>query len=129
MILLDTHIVLWLAQVPDMLSDRAHSAIERARKSDGLAISDKTLWEIAMLVSRGQVGVRTSLRDFLAVVERTFVVLPVNALVAERSVQFSARYPRDPSDRVIGATALIHAMELVTADKAIQGSGEVSCIW
>ena len=129
MILLDTHIVLWLAQVPDMLSERAHSAIARARESDGLGISDKTLWEIAMLVSRGQVRVRTSLRDFLTVVERTFIVLPVSALVAERSVQFSTQYPKDPSDRVIGATALIHATELVTADKAIQQSGEVPFIW
>ena len=129
MILLDTHIVLWLAQVPDMLSERAHTAIAEARKQDGLAISDKTLWEIAMLVSRQQVRVRTSLRDFLSVVERTLIVLPVNALVAERAVQFSTDYPKDPADRVIGATALVHATQLVTADKAIQQSGEVPCIW
>lgn len=129
MILLDTHIVLWLAQVPDMLSERAHSAIAEARKQDGLAISDKTLWEIAMLVSRQQIRVRTSLRDFLSVVERTLIVLPVNALVAERAVQFSTNYPKDPADRVIGATALVHGTQLVTADKAIQQSGEVPCIW
>ena len=129
MILLDTHIVLWLAQVPDMLSERAHSAIAEARKKDGLAISDKTLWEIAMLVSRQHVRVRTSLRDFLSVIERTLIVLPVNALVAERAVQFSTGYPKDPADRVIGATALVHATQLVTADKAIQQSGEVPCIW
>lgn len=129
MILLDTHIVLWLAQVPEMLSPEAHTAIAEARQSDGLAISDKTLWEIALLVSRGQVRVRTSLRDFLAVVERTLVVLPVDALVAERSVQFSTGYPKDPADRIIGATALVHATPLVTADKLIRASGEVPCIW
>ena len=68
MILLDTQVVLWLAQVPELLSDNATEAISEARRRNGVAIADKTLWELAMLISRKRVGVKTSLRDFLQAV-------------------------------------------------------------
>ena len=129
MILLDTHAVLWLAQVPELLSDDARGAISDARQKDGVAIADKTLWELAMLVSKGRVGVRTSLRDFLEAVERLCTVLPVTGAIAERAVQFSDRYPSDPADRLIGATAVVHGMKLVTKDDGIRTSGEVKCVW
>lgn len=129
MILLDTHAVLWLAQVPELLSDDAREAISSARQKDGVAIADETLWELAMLVSKGRVGVRTSLRDFLTAVERHCTVLPVTGAIAERAVQFSKGYPGDPTDRLIGATAVVHGLELVTKDEGIRGSGEVKCVW
>jgi PIN domain nuclease of toxin-antitoxin system len=129
MILLDTHAVLWLAEVPELLSDKAVEAISLARREDGVAVADKTLWELAMLISRGRVGVRTPLRDFLEAVERYCAVLPVTAAIAERAVGFSQRYPGDPTDRLIGATAVVHRMKLVTKDAGIRRSKEVECIW
>lgn len=129
MILLDTHAVLWLAQEPELLSGDAKEAISSARQKDGVAIADKTLWELAMLVSRGRVGVHSSLRDFLAAVERFCTVLPVTGAIAERAVLFSKKYPGDPTDRLIGATAVVHGLELVTKDEGIRGSGEVKCVW
>ena len=69
------------------------------------------------------------MRDFLQEVERHFRVLPISAAIAERSMLFSPRYPKDPSDRIIGATALVHSLLLVTADEEIRASGEVPCLW
>ncbi len=129
MILVDTHVVLWIAQVPDMLSEAARDAISGERRRDGIGISDKSLWELAMLVSRGQVRVKTSLREFLQEVERNFIVLPVTSAVAEASVQFSDAYPKDPADRIIGATARVHGVRLVTRDEKIRASGEVPVVW
>ena len=129
MLLLDTHVVLWVAQQPSMLSKGAYDGLRATRETDALAISDKTLWELAMMISRNYVRVRTSTRDFLQEVERHFRVLPISAAIAERSVLFSPRYPKDPSDRVIGATALVHSLQLVTADEDIRASGEVPCLW
>jgi PIN domain nuclease of toxin-antitoxin system len=128
-ILIDTHATVWLAESPEQLSARAREAIRRERQIDGLAISDKTLWELAMAISQGRLEVQTSMRDFLRVVERNFVVLPITGSIAERSVQFSDNFPKDPTDRIIGATALIHGMRLVTKDKKIRASKEVDCIW
>ncbi len=129
MILLDTHTVLWLAQVPELLSEDATEAISLARRRNGVAIADKTLWEIAMLISRKRVGIKTSLRDFLEQVEHYCTVLPITGEIAERAVQFTDRYPKDPTDRIIGATAIVHSLSLVTSDKLIRASGEVECIW
>jgi len=129
MLLLDTHVVLWVAQDPSLLSSKAYDALRSTRETDALAISDKTLWELAMMISRDFVLVRTPIRDFLEAVEKNFRVLPINAAIAERSMQFSSRYPRDPSDLIIGATALVHGIKLVTADRKIRRSGEVPCIW
>ncbi len=129
MILLDTHVVLWVAQVPELLSMNAEEAIRTERQRDGIGISDKTLWELAMLVSRGRVGVKTSLLDFLRAVEQNFTIFPVTAEIADRAVSLSAQYSKDPADRVIGATALVHGLKLVTKDERIRSSGEVPVIW
>lgn len=129
MILLDTHVVIWLAQEPEKLPSSVLSAIRAARESDGAAISDQTLWELALLVSRGRLKVQTSLRDFLQAVERKFAVLPITAAISERATRFSSRYPKDPADRLIGATALEHGISLVTRDTLITASGEVKCMW
>ena len=82
-----------------------------------------------MLISRRRVGIKTSLRDFLQAIEKNFTVLPISGEIAERAVQFTARYPKDPTDRIIGATAVVHDLSLVTSDKLILASGEVECIW
>ena len=126
----DTQIVFWIAQVPELLSKNAVAAIDDARaRNEAICISDKTLWELAMMIQRGIVAVKTTPRDFLLTVEQFFRVLPVTALIAERSVQFSPRFPKDPTDRLIAATAVVHGQPLITADAMILSSGEVPCIW
>ena len=36
---------------------------------------------------------------------------------------------KDPSDRLIGSTAIVEGMPLVTADEKIRNSRIVECIW
>jgi len=129
LILLDTHVVVWLAEMPEELSDAASAAVRRERERDGLAISDKSLWELAWAIAKGRMRVLGPLRQFLETMERTFTVLPVTARVAEQASLLSELYPKDLADRVIGATALVHGMELITRDMRIRASGEVPCVW
>jgi len=129
MILVDTQVVIWLALDPGKLSRPAIAAIREARASDGVAISDKTLWELAMMFARGRINAGVALQDLLEETQRAFVVLPITAAIAERSVQFGKSFPSDPADQIIAATALVHRLSLVTADKDIRKSGEVHCIW
>ena len=42
---------------------------------------------------------------------------------------FPANYPKDPADRIIGATAPVEGLSLITADRAIQRSKVVHTIW
>ena len=129
MILVDTQSVIWLTQPVSRLSQAAERVLVAGRTEGSLAISDITLREIAMLVSRGRVTIDAPLGVYLEFVETLFKVLPITAKVAERSVRFGPEYPRDPADRVIGATAIVHGARLVTKDERIRASGEVECVW
>jgi PIN domain nuclease of toxin-antitoxin system len=129
-ILLDTHVVLWLAFDQAKISRKAKTAIEEARrKGEGLAISDITLLEIATLESKGRIALRTTLETFLTEVEERFVILPITGRVCVRAVGLPSRYPSDPADRVIGATALVEGIPLVTADDGIRSSKEMATVW
>ena len=130
MILVDTHVVVWLAFDQTRLSKRAKAAIQEARKNgEGLAISDITLLELAMLARKGRVQLEISLESFLREVEERFLVLPISGRVCVRSLTLAEAYPKDPADRVIGATALVEGMILLTADKEIRQSRAVRTIW
>jgi PIN domain nuclease of toxin-antitoxin system len=130
MILLDTHVVLWLTTGPTNLSAKAKSAIEEARKNgDGLAISDITLLELATLATKGRIQLGISLESFLREIEARFVVLPISGRACARAIGLPTGYPKDPADRVIGATALVEGLPLITADREIHRSRVVHTIW
>ena len=130
MILVDTHIVVWLAFAPHEISKKATRAIKDARlHKDGLAISDITLLELATLVSKDRIRLSISVESFLQEVESRFVVLPMNARVCARATTLGGTYPKDPADRVIGATALVEGLSLLTADREIRRSGVCQTIW
>lgn len=65
MILLDTHIVLWLAFEPDKLSKRAREAIRTARPEGRLAIAGISLVELAWLAEKGRVETTFSVESFV----------------------------------------------------------------
>ena len=108
----------------------AKAAIDEARRGDrGLAISDFTLYEITMGSRKKRIAVEVSVESFLYEVERRFVVLPITHHVCVQALAFPPAYPKDPADRIIGATAVSHGLTLVTADQAIRQSGAVPTIW
>jgi PIN domain nuclease of toxin-antitoxin system len=130
LILADTHIVVWLAFDQAKLSRTARTAIDRARKSsDGLAISAITLLELAALVSKNRIRLGISLESFLQEVETRFAVLPISSRACARTTTLPATYPKDPADRIMGATALVEGLALLTADREIRRSKAVQTIW
>jgi len=130
LILVDTHVVVWLALDPTHLSKNARAAIDDARGSgDGLAISDITLLELATLSSKGRIRLDISLESFLREVEARFVVLPISGRACVRALGLPATYPKDPADRIIGATALVEGLSLLTADRGIRRSRALRTIW
>jgi PIN domain nuclease of toxin-antitoxin system len=129
-ILVDTHVVVWLAFDQDQISSKARTAIDDARKgADGLAISDITLMELATLVSKGRLRLDISLESFLQEVENRFVVLPITGRACARAVGLPSSYPADPTDRIIGGTALVEGLSLLTADREIRRSRALRTIW
>jgi len=129
-ILLDTHVVLWVKSDSARLSAKARATIENARKdAEGLAISGITLLELATLAKKGRIRLNISLESMLQEIETQFVVLPISARACARTLELPASYPYDPADRIIGATALVEGLPLLTADREIRRSKAVPTIW
>jgi len=131
LIILDTHILVWLVTQPEKLSRPAASAIRRARVSDGLSIADVTVWELASLFARGTLQslgtVENTVQNLL---DRSGVTIkPITSEIASLATQFPPDYPRDPVDRLIGATARAEGLALVTRDENIRKSPLLKTIW
>lgn len=113
----------------ERLSSPALEAIQTARLEGGLAISSVTLYELACLVTRNRVVMSTPLSAFLEEVASRFIVKNISAAIAIASVQLTEPYPKDPMDRLIGATALVNGIPLITADERIRQSGQIQTVW
>lgn len=131
MIVLDTHVLLWLAAEPKKLSRQAASAIRRSLRSGGIGIASISLWEIAMLFSTGRLRAPGPADDAIGLLlgKTGVTVFEITAHVAALATQFPESFPRDPADRLIAATARARGIPLATADERIRKSPLVKTIW
>jgi PIN domain nuclease of toxin-antitoxin system len=125
--LLDTHILVWWLLGIPRLSAAQQAAISTASATDPLRVSDISLWEISMLVSRGRIQLDLPLREWLEratapPLVRTHRVTP--AIAAEMALQPDS-FHRDPADRILVATTRTVGATLVTSDKRIIKAGLV----
>lgn len=129
MILLDTHVLVWAVAEPKRLSSAASLAIRQALKDGGLAVAAITLWELAVLVARGRIQGYGTVDDSVRSLTQGVIVKPITAGIAAIASQFPAEYPRDPADRLIGATAKAEGIPLLTRDEKLRGSPMLQTIW
>jgi PIN domain nuclease of toxin-antitoxin system len=128
-ILLDTHVLVWLTSEPENLSKQADAAIRRANRAGGIAISAITLWELAWLVTQGRLRVMGTVEAYLEEVSSRVAVRPITTKIAVLANQLPASYSSDPCDRLIGATALAEGMVLITKDTKIRDCKQLQTLW
>ncbi|MGD1214153.1 MAG: type II toxin-antitoxin system VapC family toxin [Terriglobales bacterium] len=129
MILLDTHVLIWMASDPKRLSKKAREAIRDARQNTGVAVATITLWELAWLAENGRIQVVGSIESFVRETVTRVILQPITPEIAALSLQLPAGFPKDPADRLIAATAIVEGMLLVTADERIRQAKVVQTIW
>lgn len=129
MILVDTHVLVWSQTDARKLTRVASSALRRSRALGSMAISAITMVELASLMERGRLRIRGSIESVVAQFTEDVLVLPITREVAVLTAYFPPDFSRDPSDRIIAATARAEGIALVTADERIQNCGLLKTIW
>lgn len=129
MILLDTHILVWLAGPREQLSEAALEAIEAENE---LAISMASIQEIAYMAARGRLKadrpIATWIGDALNVHEVRAVAPTVSASLRAGSLD-PVTFHGDPADRLIYATAVEHDAQLISADQRLRRLDPARVIW
>lgn len=120
MILLDTHVLLWLRLDRPQLGQRTRDILDRAWPAGEAAVSTWTFWELAMLVTKGRLGVNIDvLRWRTELLADGLIEVPVSGEIATRAPLLPDMHG-DPADRVIAATALtVPGCRLLTADERL----------
>ena len=129
MILLDTHVLIWAVDDSEHLSRRAVTEIRRARRSGGLAVSSISLWELASLFARGRIQAYGTIEASVGLLIEDVTVRPITPEIAALAAQFPDDFPRDPADRLIGATARAEGLTLITHDENIRKSPLLNTVW
>lgn len=120
MILLDTHVWIWWVHDEAELTDACRDLLQ-AHESDGLGLSAISCWEVAKLVQRNRLILPVPLDDWMdqALAYPGIQLLDLSPRVAVESVQLPGDFHQDPADQIIVATARLHNVPLITADKLI----------
>lgn len=116
MILLDTHVLVWMDQDRAELGAGARRAIARAATGGEVGVSAISFWEIAMLCEKGRLRLELPASRWRTdLLGAGLVEVPVDGEVSLAAAGLAEMHA-DPADRFIAATAQLLGATLLTAD-------------
>ena len=118
MIVTDTATLLFWTLDREKLSRPAARAIADA---DRIGVSSISIWEIGIKASKGKPSIPLPIREFTDKLEQVdrVEILPVDVATWIKNLELDWDH-RDPADRTVVATAILHACPLVTPDAEIR---------
>ena len=130
MILLDTHTWIWSHSATELLSDNVKKLIIKTQ-TDHRAIASISIWEFAMMVTKGRINVKIDPKHWLdnAIDNSGLRVIQLTPEIAMESCNLPGNFHKDPADRIIVATARTHNLTLLTKDRKIIEYPHVQAVW
>jgi PIN domain nuclease of toxin-antitoxin system len=121
-LLVDTHLLLWLASMPEQLPAAAKTQLESYERP--LAFSVVSLWEVAIKASLGRGDLQVNPHALrMGLLQEGFRELPIQ-VEHVLAVQHLPWIHCDPFDRLLVAQAAQERLGLLTADRTLVGYGE-----
>ena len=118
---MDTHIWYWFAIGDKALTTKIISIINDAALDDSLYLAAISVWEIAMMESKGRVNFKLPTLQWI---EEALKGVPIQLVPLYPAISVESCYLEDfhgdPADRIIVATARVENLTLITRDKKIQ---------
>lgn len=122
-LLLDTHVLVWLAEGSAELSPAARETIEEAAREGGLAVSSISFWEVAMLEAAGRITLSLPVRAWREKVVAALGEEVLDGDLLVESVHLPGGLHADPADRILVATARARGHRLATRDRRLLDYG------
>jgi len=121
LLLLDTHVFVWLFQGNTKLAPAVRTVIQAAADETGVLVSAITPWEIGLLVNKGRLQLGSDVMDWIsaALAKPGVKLAPLAPEIAVASTRLPFEMRPDPADRILAATARHLGATLVTADGAL----------
>lgn len=116
--LLDTHIWVWYVAASERLPRSLRGAIDDA--SGNVWLSPISVWELGMLHARGRVELEGGPRAWVTRALSRFPLAEASLTtdIALRSHEVDLDH-RDPADRLLAASALVHGLTMMTVDERL----------
>jgi PIN domain nuclease of toxin-antitoxin system len=128
MLLLDTCTLLWLVGQQKSLSKHAKKLI--SKYNNALFISVISAFEIGVKQQKGLLTLPMAAEQWLkqATEAHGIISLSIDLKIAIRSTQLPHLH-RDPTDRIIIATAVTHDLTILTPDGHISAYHDTKTVW
>jgi PIN domain nuclease of toxin-antitoxin system len=119
MILLDTHVLLWLVEGSNRLGTKARELIEA--ETGDVHLSAMSFWEVAMLIDKQRIALPMPFAQWREQLlsRGSFKIVSVDAAIASDAGALPGDIHGDPSDRMIIATARSLDCPMLTVDRHI----------
>ena len=125
LVLLDTHVLVWLLNGDQKLNQKALKAINRSMAEEAVLLSAISPWEISMLTSKGRLTLDRDVGEWVqaAVSVPGLRLEAISPEIAVASTRLPGKIHSDPADRLIAATARHLGAVLITDDQLLLDYG------
>jgi PIN domain nuclease of toxin-antitoxin system len=125
-LLLDTHVILWMAQEPERLQGIVR---DKLSSEDILLFSYASVWELAIKSAIRKIDLQWSIKEFvdLAMQKHALQMLEISLPHIYHTQQLPLHH-RDPFDRLLIAQSIVESIPIISSDSIFDAYG-IERIW